>query len=257
MLIRGALHVHSSLSHDGTLTIAELAQWYRARGYGFIALAEHSQDMDQAKLRALAEQSSDNSSETFCVIPGLEFACRGGLHILGIGITSLLNVFEPAAVTHGIHQQNGYAVLAHPKRNNWKCPLHVVRMIDAAEIWNVAYDGKFLPSPQSLVGFPRLRQVNPRLFAVAGHDFHRQAGFYNVAIELDVSSLSAPSILQALRLGLYRIRARLFSCNAHADLSWLQRARSRCLGWQITKLREARDLFLRSSFAKVHYTPYH
>jgi predicted metal-dependent phosphoesterase TrpH len=257
VLIRGALHVHSSLSHDGTLSIAELAQWYRAHDYQFIALGEHSQDMDQVKLRALVEQSAENSSSGFCIVPGIEFACKGRVHILGIGITSLLDVFDAVAVTEAIHQLNGYAVLAHPKRNEWKCPPQLVRVVDAAEIWNVAYDGKLLPSPQSVIGFPRLRQINPRLFAVAGHDFHRRGGFYDVAIELDVSSLSAPSILEGLRLGRYRIRARLFSCTAEADFSWIQSALLRCLGWQIIKLREARDLFLRLPFAKVHHTPYH
>jgi predicted metal-dependent phosphoesterase TrpH len=258
MLIRGALHVHSSLSHDGTLTIAELAQWYRTRGYQFAALGEHSQDMDELKVRALVEQSSENSTSGFCVLPGIEFACKGGLHIVGIGLTSLFGVAEPAAVIQAIHQHHGYAVLAHPKRNGWKCPLHVVREIDAAEIWNVGYDGKFLPSPQSVVGFRRLRQVNPRLFAVAGHDFHRESGFYDVALEMDVPCLSAASILQNLRLGQYTIQARLFSCNAQADFSWFQSARLRWLGWQLDKFREARDLLLRwSSFAKVHHTPYH
>jgi predicted metal-dependent phosphoesterase TrpH len=257
VLIRGALHVHSSLSHDGTLTIAELVRWYSSHGYQFIAMGEHSQDMDQAKLGALVEQSSGNSSSSFSVIPGIEFACKGGLHIVGIGMTSVFDVFEPAAVIQAIHEHNAYAILAHPDRYHWNCPLHVVREIDAVEIWNVGHDGKFLPSPQSLVGFPRLRRANPRLLAVAGHDFHKETGFYDVAIELDVSSLSAPSILQGLRLGQYIIRARLFSCNAHADLSWFQSARLRCLGWQIIRLREARDLFLRSSFAKVHHTPYH
>jgi predicted metal-dependent phosphoesterase TrpH len=258
MLIRGALHVHSSLSHDGTLPIAKLVQWYRAHGYQFAALGEHSQDMDEVKVRALVEQSNENSSTDFCLIPGIEFACKGGLHIVGVGVTSLVKDLDPVRVAQAIHGHGGYAVLAHPKRYNWKCPLHVVGAIDAAEIWNVAHDGKFLPSPQSVVGFRRLRQVNPRLLAIAGHDFHRQAGFYDVAIEMDVPGLSRQSILQNLRLGAYTIRARLFSCNAQANFSWFQSTRLRWLGWQIGKLREARDLLLQwSSFAKVHHTSHH
>lgn len=258
MLIRGALHVHSTLSHDGTLTITELVQWYHTHGYQFTALGEHSQDMDEEKLRALVAQCDQNSSSDFCVIPGIEFSCEGGLHILGIGSTSAIDVFEPVAVTRAIHQNDyAYAVLAHPGRHDWKCPLHVVREIDAAEIWNVAYDGKFLPSPRSVVGFPRLRQANPRLLAIAGHDFHRQTGFYDVAIEMDAPDLSRNSILQKLKLGQYTIRAPLFSCNARAHFSWLESTRLRWLGWQISKLREVRDfLLLRSSIAKVHDTSY-
>jgi hypothetical protein len=240
MLIRGALHVHSTLSHDGTLAIPELVDWYRSYGYRFIALGEHAQDMDQAKIGILKEQSRENSSGEFCVIPGLEFACQGGFHIVGIGMTSLLMALDPAAVIHAIHENKAYAILAHPKKNGWNCPLHVSQIVDAAEIWNVGYDGKFLPSPQSLAGFPKLRQANPKLFAVAGQDFHRASGFYDVAIEMDVSSVSAGSILRNLRSGRYTIRARLFSCGSQAEFSRFRSARLRVMSWQLGKLRQLR-----------------
>src|SRR5579864_9254892 len=122
MRIRGALHVHSHLSHDGTLSIAELAEWYRARRYRFMALAEHAQDIDEAKLERLVDESRRHSSPEFCVIPGLEFACRGGLHIAGLGVTALVKEFDPAAVIDTIHEHHGCAVLAHPRRNGWNCP---------------------------------------------------------------------------------------------------------------------------------------
>jgi predicted metal-dependent phosphoesterase TrpH len=245
MRIRGALHLHSTLSHDGTLTIPELGGWYRDRGYHFIAMGEHAQDLDEAKLQALVEQSGQVSSAEFSVIPGIEFACRGGLHILGIGVTSLFTGFEPTDVIESIHERGGYAVLAHPRRNGWKCASEVLRKVDAAEIWNVGYDGKFLPSAQSLVGFRRMRQLNPALLAVAGHDFHRTAGFYDVAIEMDVASASADLILQNLRCGRYAISASLFRCDAEAKFTAFQSARLLLLSWQIGGLRSLRDLFLR------------
>ncbi len=247
MRIRGALHVHSSLSHDGTLTISELARWYRDHGYHFIALGEHSQDVDETKLRSLLEQSAESSTPGFCVIPGLEFPCRGGLHILGIGVTSLVRDLDPAEVIEAIHECDGYAVLAHPKRNGWKCPTEVIKNADAAEIWNVCYDGKFLPSPQSLIGFQRMRKVNPRLFAVAGHDFHRKTSFYDVAVEMDLAFLSPAMILENLRSGRFKLHARLFRCNAEADFTPFQSARLLLLSLQIGWLRAVRDLLLRRS----------
>lgn len=243
MLIRGALHVHSTLSHDGTLAIAELVRWYHRYNYQFIALGEHAQDMDDAKISILKEQSDTNSSSEFCVIPGLEFACKGGFHIVGIGMASLLETFEPAAVIRAIHENKGYAILAHPKKNGWNCPLHVSQIVDAAEIWNVGYDGKFLPSPQSLAGFPKLRHANPRLFAVAGQDFHRSSGFYDVGIEMEVAELLPDAILRNLRAGRYTIRAPLFSCSARADFSRLRSARLRAMSWHLGKLRQLRAVF--------------
>jgi predicted metal-dependent phosphoesterase TrpH len=247
MRVRGALHVHSTFSHDGTLAIADLVRWYRDHGYHFIALGEHAQDLDEVQVRVLTEQSSQFSSAEFCVIPGIEFPCRGGLHIVGIGATSLLRDFEPTRVIEAIHEQDGYAVLAHPKRNDWRCPSDVLLSADAAEIWNVAYDGKFLPSPQSLIGFKHTRQVNPGLLAVAGHDFHRKAGFYDVAIEMEVASLSAAAVLGNLRYGRFTIRARFFRCSAQADFSSFQASRLLFLSWQISGLRAVRDLLLRLS----------
>ena len=247
MRARGALHVHSNLSHDGTMTIAELAAWYRDRGYHFIAVGEHSQDMNEARVRELVDQSERASSDDFRVIPGIEFACKGGLHILGIGVTTLFSHFDPVVVTDAIHEHDGYAVVAHPTRKGTKVPPEVVHKADAAEIWNVGYDGRFLPSSQSLICFRNMRQLNPRLLAVAGHDFHRKGGFYDVAVEMDVGLLSAAAIVQNLRSGQYTIRARLFRCHADRDFTWFQSARLSFLSWQIGKLRGARDLLWRRS----------
>jgi predicted metal-dependent phosphoesterase TrpH len=247
MRIRGALHVHSILSHDGTMTIAEVAAWYKDRGYQFVAMGEHSQDMDDLKVRELIGQSERASSAQFCVVPGIEYACRGGLHIVGIGVTSLIPYFEPVPVIDSIHEHGGYAVLAHPTRKGTKVPGEVLGKIDAAEIWNIGNDGKFLPSSRSLKCFRNMRQMNPRLLAVAGHDFHRKAGFYDVAIEMDVAFLSSAAVLQNLRAGRYSIRARLFRCNADRDLTWFESARFFLLSWQIGMLRGARDVLLRRS----------
>ena len=51
MRAKGALHIHSQLSHDGTLTIAELASWYRGKGYQFLAMGEHAEDLAAAFLQ--------------------------------------------------------------------------------------------------------------------------------------------------------------------------------------------------------------
>src|SRR5207249_9453474 len=89
------------------------------------------------------------------------------------------------------------------------------------------------------------RKVNLGLLAVAGHDFHRKAGFYDVAIEMEVASLSAAAVLGNLRYGRFTIRARFFRCSAQADFSSFQASRLLFLSWQISGLRAVRDLLLR------------
>src|SRR5262249_16598060 len=222
--IRGALHVHSKLSRDGTMTIAELVRWYRQHGYQFLAMGEHPEDLDEAKVQALREQSIENSSAAFCVIPGIEYAGNSDIHIVGIGVVRLICAKDPVAVVGEIHEHGGLAVLAHPKRIGWECRADVLLAMDAVEIWNVGYDGKYLPSVKALSGFRRMQQTNPKLLAVASHDFHRTASFYDVAIEMDVASLSPDAILHNLQQGCYGIRSRFFRCDPEARMSRMKAA---------------------------------
>ena len=247
MRIRGALHVHSKLSRDGTMTIAELVHWFRRNGYQFLAMGEHAEDLDEAKLHALCEQSTENSNDEFCVIPGIEFAGNGDVHILGIGVARLVPEKDPAAIAEEIHRQGGLAILAHPKRIRWECPAEVLLGIDAVEIWNVGYDGKYLPSVKALSGFRRMQQINPKLLAVASHDFHRTASFYDVAIEVDVISLTPEAILKNLRQGCYAIRSPFFRADPAARLSRMEAFSLRLLSQQLSNMRKARSFFLRWS----------
>jgi hypothetical protein len=245
--IRGALHVHSKLSRDGTMTIKELMIWYRQHGYQFVAMGEHAEDLDEAKVQALLEQSAENSNDAFCVIPGIEFAGNNDIHILGIGVARLFCARNPESVVEEIHKQGGLAVLAHPKRIGWVCPAEVLLVVDAAEIWNVGYDGKYLPSVKALGGFRRMQQTNPKLLAVASHDFHRTTSFYDVAIEMDVASLSRDAILRNLQQGSYRIRSHFFRCDSGARISRMKAASLQLLSQQLSHIRKIRTVLLRWS----------
>ncbi len=247
MRIRGALHVHSKLSRDGTMTIEQLVHWYRRKGYQFLAMGEHEEDLDQAKVQALRQQSIENSNDAFCVIPGIEFAGNSGIHIVGIGVVGLIGKKGPVAVAAGIHEQGGFAILAHPKRIGWECPSEVLLAVDAAEIWNVGYDGKYVPSPKALGGFRRMQQINPELLAVASHDLHRTASFYDVAVEMDLEAPTPDAILRNLRQGRYAIRSRFFRADSQARLSRMEAFSLSLLSHPLANMRRARSFFLRSS----------
>jgi hypothetical protein len=73
---RGNLHTHSLLS-DGTAPIEEVAGWYQANGYQFLAMTEHNLRVAEADLDRLAAPG-------FVVIPGEEvtdFASHKPLHV--------------------------------------------------------------------------------------------------------------------------------------------------------------------------------
>ena len=245
MRVKGALHIHSQLSHDGTMTIAELACWYRGKGYQFLAMGEHAEDLNEAKVQMLVDQSNQHSNEGFRVIPGIEVAVTKHMHIVGLGVTRLIPCSDPVTVVHEMHQQGGFAILAHPMRIGWHCAAEVLGAVDAAEIWNVGYDGKYLPSPVALSGFRRMQHVNPNLLAVASHDFHRTASFYDVGIEMDVVSLSSNAILQNLRDGYYISRSRFFRADAQGHLSRIRAELLSVISRQLRHMRKARTAFQR------------
>jgi hypothetical protein len=218
---------------------------YKRNGYQFFAMGEHAEDLDEAKLKRLREESAENSNETFCVIPGVEFAGNEGIHIVGLGAVRLIREMDPLGVIRGIHAQEGLAVLAHPKRIRWTCAPEVLQAVDAVEIWNVGYDGKYLPSPRALSAFVQMQQINPRLLAVASHDFHRTVSFYDVGIEMDLTELSSSAILRNLQQGSYRIKSRWFRIDSKARVSRMKVALMQHLSEQLGKVRRARAFFLR------------
>lgn len=248
MQARGALHVHSTFSHDGTLGIAELAAWYRGHGFNFVAMGEHSQDMDQQKVERLVRECEAASGGNFLMVPGIEFTCNiPGMHILGVGVTGLTRESDPVPVARHIREQGGFAVLAHPKRFGWQCADELLHLLHAAEIWNIAYDGKYLPSVEGQPAFRRMRQVNPRLLAVASHDFHRKVGFYNMHLQMDLSSLTREAILERLHRGEYCIRSRWFGADSTGEAPGLSALTLALFAAPLANLRRARNLMLRWS----------
>jgi hypothetical protein len=243
--IKGALHVHSILSRDGTMTMAELAKYFKGKGYQFLAMGEHAEDLDETKIQTLREQSAANSDDQFCVIPGIEFAVSREIHIVGIGTINLVHQENPVHVARQIRAQGGMPILAHPKRFGWDCPPEVLLAVDAVEIWNIGYDGKYLPSAKALPAFGRMQQVNPKLLAIASHDFHRTASFYDVAIEMVTPIISPDPILQNLKRGAYRVRSAFFSSDSHGDVSAAGAALVRHVSDRLEKIRKARASFAR------------
>jgi hypothetical protein len=238
------LHVHSTLSRDGTMSVAELAAWYRGKAYHFVAMGEHAEDMTEAKTRALVEECAAHSTPQLLMIPGIEFACNSHIHILGIGVEQLIKSDDHLEVIRAIHAQDGFAVLAHPRRCQWSCPDEILRAVDAAEIWNVGYDGKFLPSGAAPEGIRRFREVNPKLLAVASHDFHKKESFYDVAVEVDVAELTRREVLARLRVGAFSIVSRFFAADPQARVSRPGESSLRFLSGQLGTLRKVRDLLV-------------
>jgi len=199
--IRGAIHAHSNLSHDGTLSLEELRGFFVQNGFKFVCITEHSSDMDAGRFEQLCRRCQELSDTHFALIPGLEFSCDGELHILGIGVNSTTEESKPSRIIDHIHESGGLAILAHPTQKPYPLDSAWVRKLDGAELWNVRNDGKFLPQADSISMFRLLKKWNPRLLACFSIDFHSPAGFYPAGIEVRLNADTPGAIIESLQAG--------------------------------------------------------
>jgi hypothetical protein len=216
MRAKGALHVHSDLSHDGKMSLPCVAEFYRSRGYSFVAMGEHSQDMSADSVKRLVTQCASLSDAGFCMIPGIEFTCTPtALHVLGVGVVQLTSEVDPVRVAQHISGNDGFVILAHPSRLGWAFSPELWDAVHAVEVWNVGYDGKYFPRKDALAQFQGVRHRHPHLMAVGSHDLHQPGGYYEVTVEMQVAALSRDAILAQLHSGQFQIASRWFHCESN------------------------------------------
>jgi hypothetical protein len=201
------------------MSLAAVAEFYRTRGYHFVAIGEHSQDLDAIAVERLVSQCASFSDADFCMIPGIEFTCTPtALHILGVGVVQLTPEVDPARVAQHIRLNDGFGVLAHPSRLGWAFSSELWDTVHAVEVWNVGYDGKYLPRKDALACFHEIRTRHPHLMAIGSHDLHQPGGYYDLTIEMEVEVLSHNAILERLRVGQYRVASRWFCCDSKGQV---------------------------------------
>jgi predicted ATP-grasp superfamily ATP-dependent carboligase len=112
--LKGALHVHTTLSSDGAHSLDQVKDFLKRKEFDFVMITEHSKDVNRHTFSNLVSECKNKSNESFLFIPGVEFDCAGGLHILGIGIDEFFDEKDPTEIIREIHEKGGLAILAHP-----------------------------------------------------------------------------------------------------------------------------------------------
>lgn len=219
MIVHGAVHMHTTLSHDGKIPLDELVRFLSTQQYQFICITEHSQDVTAESMADLEQRCGQLSRPDFCVIPGIEFTCVATLHIMGLGVTAPCPSDDPAVVIDHIHAHGGVAVLAHPNIKPYPLEASWVRTLNGCELFNVSNEGKYLPQIGSLRTFARLQRWHPQLLAFAGLDLHRLSSFYRVALTVEAAEIDRVAILSSLRRGQYTITSRFFGVPSSGRLS--------------------------------------
>jgi hypothetical protein len=170
----GVLHVHSDYSRDGRDSLARLSEFARERGLEFVCLTDHAEDLGPAAFERYLGECEAHSRDGVRLIPGLEFRFEGfpGLHLLALGLRVWIEPSTPDAFIELAPRAAGLTIVAHPMLARYQLPDAVRRGIDAIEVWNAAYDTRYLPDPRAFELLRSVQLERPDVLAVAGLDQH-------------------------------------------------------------------------------------
>ena len=170
-------HCHTRRSYDGFTSEAELLQACRVKGIGVLTVTEHDRlpQIDVGRFAAAGVQ----------VVPGCEFTCERGSHIIGLFVQHPLGKRRPARETFAhITGQGGLVLIPHPfKEGSGFCALHddyedYLPQVSLIELYNGGVQ-------EHEAQLARVRELAARhwLKMVAASDAHRanQVGYYVTA----------------------------------------------------------------------------
>ena len=192
MLHRFDLHVHSFFSKDACNSPEDLIAAAQKRGMSGIAITDHDscEAHEYLKGRTLPEG--------FLVIPGVEVSTAEG-HMLCIGATLPYLKGRPAVeVFELISQAGGVAIPAHPY-DQWRAGIREevldVLPLEAIEVFNAAVTSK--RSNEKALAYAQRRGLS----MTAASDAHHSSAVGVSSTEFELSELTIPAVLAAIRKG--------------------------------------------------------
>jgi hypothetical protein len=190
----GIVHVHSAWSHDGRDTLEALHAFAGQRGIAFVGLTDHAEDFDGPTFERFAAECARVSTLEVQLIPGLEYRFAGwsGLHLLALGLRRWIEPQTPSAFAADAPQAAAFTIMAHPVLPRYHLPDDVAATIDAVEVWNAAYNTRFLPDPRALRLLDRVRRTRPEVVGIAGLDQHDARNDREIRVQLLQTAVADP-----------------------------------------------------------------
>jgi hypothetical protein len=216
---RGLFHVHTTHSFDGESSVGELVNFCKENRFDFVCVTDHADLMDEESVRRFGRDCDAHSGNGVKIIPGLEYAFPQdeGVHLLCVGIRQPVREKRIGRAVDEVRRMGGLSIVAHPSRNGYRIPEEIVSAIDGIEVWNAAYDSRFLPDTGSLELWMSVRKRNPGVMAYTGQDMHNIRGFREVYLELHRELPSGEyDLIEQLREGCFRGKGRYTSVRAGA-----------------------------------------
>ncbi|MGD9048647.1 MAG: CehA/McbA family metallohydrolase [Anaerolineae bacterium] len=198
---KGNLHLHTTVS-DGDLTPDEVVDWYRTRGYHFLALTDHGIPSEAREV-----------SEDFITLSGIEVdgvdSESGLYHLVGLGLAGPPRVRSRETMSlqnavSRLHATARMVLMAHPYwSGQMSKDLLPVEGCIALEVYNggcEVEDGKGF----STVHWDDLLAAGSRLWGVAVDDAHWRGGDHDAGLGwvwVKAAELTETAILDALQQG--------------------------------------------------------
>jgi hypothetical protein len=219
----GIFHIHSNYSYDGKISLAELKYECTKRNLRFILLTEHAQGFDKTKLQKLVEECKHLSTEGFFAVPGLEFSLdeHKDTHILAVGLQTFPADSSLNSIIEETKKNGGLLVIAHPTRNSYFLPENIIDTMDGIEIWNAAYNSRYLPDAGAISLLKELKTKNSDLVGLGGLDLHDNSGFKGLRLAVLAGYHSQEGLLKLIRDGDFENRGQYLTVSSKPDLGSL------------------------------------
>jgi predicted metal-dependent phosphoesterase TrpH len=223
MLLKGILHVHSNFS-DGEEPLERVIGVLKRSGMQFAAVSDHAEVFDDERMEHYVHLCQALTDNSFLVIPGLEFALKGGtIHILGYGIRKRVRFNSIEGLVDGIHDAGGIAVLAHPPVGSINLIAPIKTKLDGIEVWNGRYDGTVAPRADSFQLLRRIRSLNSKTAAFCGVDLHQIAQARKlIYMAVQADEREEASILGAIRSSHFTLHGSNTTIPASGNLTFVQ-----------------------------------
>ncbi|MBI4767410.1 MAG: PHP domain-containing protein [Deltaproteobacteria bacterium] len=212
--MEGLFHVHSTYSSDGKLSLEELREECLNRNLKFMVVTDHAEDFTPGKIKKYVNHCREISDEDFWAIPGLEYVIdkEHQVHLLVVNLEGLPFEKGPEAILYAVREGKGspLAVVAHLSRCDYFIPPDYEQTIDGIEVWNAAYNSRYLPDHKAIDLFIKLKKKNPRLVGFGGLDLHDRTGFRGLRICLKDACRNPNDLLDQLKGGKFIIYGSYF-----------------------------------------------
>lgn len=237
----GIIHVHSNYSHDGLDPLERLRAFALERGIDFVGMTDHAEDFDPARYEEFKEHCRQLSDDRVSLIPGLEFrfARYPGLHLLALGLERMIFPRTPEDFCTLILPLAQFTIVAHPILPRYEIPERVAESLDAIEVWNAAYNTRFLPDTRAVRLYRRLLTRRPMLVATAGLDQHDCRNDRETRVLLADPSSSHP--LLELKAGRFTNRGRTMRFDSRANFGPVRLAVLTAARWSLDQVNFMHD----------------